>query len=53
MLEAAFQDQQLNMTGVAVAYWMDDNILPSTTFPNLAYSIRGKPAEAIVQRWFQ
>jgi hypothetical protein len=53
ILEAAFEETRLNIAGVMVQYWMDDSVLPSTTFPNLAYSIRGKPVEAIIQRWFQ
>ena len=42
-----------NTFGVSIQYWMDDNLLPSFTFPNLATSIRGKPAEAIVRQWFK
>ncbi|HYC37102.1 MAG TPA: hypothetical protein VEC19_11800 [Usitatibacter sp.] len=50
-LEAVFEaDPQLH--GVAVHLWMDDNVMASTAFPNIATSIRGKPAEAIVYRWF-
>jgi hypothetical protein len=51
-LEALFETAPELAGGVGVAYWMDDNLLPSFTFPNLAYSVRGKPAEHIVYRWF-
>lgn len=37
----------------AVGYWFADVLLPNTSFPNLSQSIRGKPAEAIVYRWFR
>jgi len=36
----------------AMGYWFADVILPDTSFPNLSQSIRNKPAEAIVHRWF-
>jgi hypothetical protein len=53
ILETALAETQINISGVAVHHWMDDNILPSNTFPNLAYSIRGKPSESIVYQWFR
>jgi hypothetical protein len=37
----------------AGAYWLGDNILPDTDFPNIAYNIRNKPAEALLYRWFK
>ncbi len=52
-LEAAFEVAPELVGGIGVAYWMDDNLLPSFTFPNLAYSLRGKPAEHIAYRWFR
>jgi hypothetical protein len=52
-LEAIFEQDSGNVAGVSIQYWMDDNLLPSFTFPNLANSIRGKPAEAIVYQWFR
>jgi len=52
-LEAIFEQDSGNLAGVSIQYWMDDNLLPSFTFPNVATSIRGKPAEAIVYRWFR
>ena len=52
-LEAIFEQDSGNVAGVSIQYWMDDNLLPSFTFPNVATSIRGKPAEAIVYRWFR
>jgi len=51
--EAIFEQDWGSPVGISIAYWMDDNVLPSFTFPNLATSIRGKPAEAIAYRWFQ
>lgn len=39
-------------SGVSVEYWMDNNLLHSTTFPNLAASVRGKPSEYIAYKWF-
>lgn len=39
--------------GIIGQYWMDDNIIASTSFPNIAYSLRSKPAEYIFYRWFQ
>jgi hypothetical protein len=52
-LEAIFEQDSGNVAGVSIQYWMDDNLLPSFTFPNVATSIRGKPAEAIVYQWFK
>jgi hypothetical protein len=37
---------------VSTDYWMDSNLLPNVTFPNLAFSVRGKPAEYVVYKWF-
>lgn len=39
--------------GIIGQYWMDDNILASTTFPNIAYSMRSKPAEYVFYKWFE
>jgi hypothetical protein len=33
-------------------YWLVDSLTPSNTFPNLAYSPRNKPGEAILRAWF-
>jgi hypothetical protein len=33
-------------------YWPTDVILPSDTCPNIGRTVRNKPAEAIIQRWF-
>lgn len=35
-----------------VGYWFADVILPKESFPNLSQSIRGKPAEYLLSRWF-
>ena len=53
LFEIAFEVAPELVGGVGVAYWMDDNLLPSFTFPNLATSLRGKPAEQVVYRWFR
>ena len=34
-------------------FWQTDNLIPQTAFPNIASSIRNKPAEAIVRAWFR
>ena len=33
-------------------YCQTDSLMPFLAFPNLGYSIRNKPAEGIVKRWF-
>lgn len=54
--EASFEflteQSGIQHSGVTTEYWMDNNLLPSTTFPNLAASVRGKPAEYIAYKWF-
>jgi hypothetical protein len=34
-------------------YWYSDVIVPKNSFPNSSQSIRNKPAEVILQRWFR
>ena len=61
-VEAAFetilQDQVFQTSGVTFTnYWLDDEITPTqlsgnTSFPNIASSIRNKPAEYIVKSWY-
>jgi hypothetical protein len=34
-------------------YWMVDKLDATTSFPNIAFSPRNKPAEAIVRHWFR
>lgn len=52
-LRALSEQRALNIVGVTTNdYWMDSNLMPSVTFSNLGYSIRGKPAEYIVYKWF-
>jgi hypothetical protein len=51
-LEAVFSSAREDIGGVRVEYWMDDNLLPGATFPNLGYSLRAKPAEQVVRQWF-
>lgn len=36
----------------AVGYWFADVLLPKESFPNLSQSIRNKPAEYLLSRWF-
>lgn len=50
--EAAFGIDGFNPAGIGVDYWMTDGIVASTTFPNIAYSVRNKPAEQVVRQWF-
>ena len=50
-LEAIFERGSETVAGVSIQYWIDDNLLPSFTFPNVATSIRGKPAGAY--QWFK
>ena len=53
-MEALSDIGALSNNGVSISrYWMDSNIFPSVTFPNLDSSIRGKPAEYIIYKWFQ
>jgi hypothetical protein len=33
-------------------YWMTDVMNPYTAYPNLASSIRNKPAESILKMWY-
>ncbi len=33
-------------------YWPTDIILPKETYPNVGRTVRNKPAEAVIQRWF-
>ena len=61
-VEAAFQaitqDQFFQTSGVTFTnYWLGDEITPTqlsgnTSFPNIASSIRNKPAELIVKTWY-
>lgn len=41
-----------NFRVAAVGYWLTQPVLDGSTFPNIAYSVRGKPAEKILQIWF-
>jgi len=55
VLEAAFSTPGHSPAGIAVDYWVTDGILPAYpwTFPNISYTIRNKPAEQIVLKWFE
>lgn len=37
---------------VAGDYWETDSLMPFTAFPQIAYSVRNKPAEGILKAWF-
>lgn len=54
--EAGFQfmakTRGLNLGGVMMSYFIDDNLLPPVNFFNIDASVRGKPAESIFYRWF-
>ena len=60
-LQAIVHEAQLEMikeSGVSnlivllFDYWETDTLLPETAFPNIATSIRNKPAEGVVRQWF-
>lgn len=51
-LEAVAAQTRFTLSGVQVEYWLTDRVAPGTTFPNLAVSVRNKPAEAVVKHWF-
>ena len=51
-LEAAFGIPGFDPGGIGIDYWQTDGVLPSNTFPNVAYSVRNKPAEQVVRQWF-
>ena len=50
----AVKAQPFYTTGAveSAGYWMVDGTRPSNTFPNLAFSVRNKPAEGILKAWF-
>ena len=51
----ALQEQTLvpNFKVSAQGYWITPSVMPGSTFPNIAFSVRGKPAEKIIQTWFK
>lgn len=52
-LEAIREQTAFRTYGVTTpGYWMTDNLLPQSTFPNIAFSVRNKPAEALLRHWF-
>jgi uncharacterized protein (TIGR03437 family) len=53
LLEATVESGLNFVSFDAGGYWYVDVMLPQDSFPNMAHSIRNKPAEAIVQRWFR
>jgi hypothetical protein len=63
-VEAAFQaivqDKLFQTAGVTLTnYWLGDEVTPTqlsgiqTSFPNIASSVRNKPAELIVKYWYE
>jgi len=52
LLEAAMESGLNFASFDTMGYWWTDTILPNDTFPNIAQSVRNKPAESILQRWF-
>jgi hypothetical protein len=57
MLEAVSEVQQtgaLNVENIDIyGYWYTDVILPDFSQPQMAHSIRNKPAESVVFEWFK
>jgi len=53
LLEAAAESGIDFMSFDSKNYWYTDTILPDTAFPNMAQSVRNKPAETILQRWYK
>lgn len=53
MLEAIRDQTYFQTYGVVTdGYWLTPNLMPQSTFPNIAVSIRNKPAEALMRQWF-
>lgn len=53
MLEALRDQTYFQTYGVTTdGYWLTSNLMPQSTFPNIAVSIRSKPAEALIRQWF-
>jgi hypothetical protein len=57
MLEAVSQverDQVMAIENIDIyGYWFTDVILPDFSQPQMAHSIRNKPAESVVYEWFK
>jgi hypothetical protein len=57
MLEAISQVHTQHIMEVAGAetngYWFMDVILPHVSQPQIAQSVRDKPAEAVIYQWFK
>lgn len=51
-LEAINELPTNNLIVVSRDYWMTDVMTPYTAYPNLASSIRNKPAESILKMWY-
>jgi hypothetical protein len=53
-LEKLSSQSSLNIGGFETdGYWLVDSVLPDTTFPNVAFSTRNKPAEALLDLWYK
>ncbi|MFT6056462.1 MAG: hypothetical protein ACJAS2_000737 [Pseudohongiellaceae bacterium] len=54
MLEALKEQTRVpNFHVAAQGYWPTQPVLDGSSFPNIAYSVRNKPAEKILQIWFE
>ena len=51
-LEAFVGSPGINLGGVSMPYIFFDNLLPSEWFPNIDATVRGKPAEYVLYKWF-
>ena len=46
--------ESINFSAVdTYGYWFTDTILPKNSQPQMAHSIRNKPAESVVKEWFR
>jgi hypothetical protein len=52
MFEAAMESGLKFYSFDTVNYWYTDIILPKDSFPNTGQSVRNKPAEVVLQRWY-
>jgi hypothetical protein len=52
MFEAAMESGLKFYSFDTVNYWYTDILLPKDSFPNTGQSVRNKPAEVILQRWY-
>ena len=57
MLEAiseSIKSDSINISGMdSYGYWFTDVILPENSQPQIAQSVRNKPAESIIYEWYK